>query len=131
MLYRCTVIIMYCVQAGGHHRLDSYAVHKHVEDMRESMEAAGDKLRHVLEYQQAMGVVTEVPVSQVPALSLYTDNPAMYSCCHYPVCTPPSTPLGCTCRTACSRSGSWRVAVRLSERRKMMSFSKLLSYQNG
>ena len=43
--------------------------------MTETMEAAGDRLRHVLEYQQAMGVVTEVPVSQVTLLSLYPDTP--------------------------------------------------------
>jgi hypothetical protein len=64
------------VQAGGHHSLDSYAVQKHIEDITESMEAARNRLSQVVEYQQAMGVVTEVPVSQVTMLSLYPDNPA-------------------------------------------------------
>ena len=64
------------MQAGGHHSLDSYAVQKHIEDITESMEAARNRLSQVVEYQQAMGVVTEVPVSQVTMLSLYPDNPA-------------------------------------------------------
>ena len=64
------------MQAGGHHSLDSYAVQKHIEDITESMEAARKRLSQVVEYQQAMGVVTEVPVSQVTMLSLYPDNPA-------------------------------------------------------
>ena len=63
------------MQAGGHHSLDSYAVQKHIEDITESMEAARNRLSQVVEYQQAMGVVTEVPVSQVTMLSLYPDTP--------------------------------------------------------
>eukprot|EP00090_Calanus_glacialis_P007205 TRINITY_DN15665_c0_g1_i5.p1 TRINITY_DN15665_c0_g1~~TRINITY_DN15665_c0_g1_i5.p1 ORF type:complete len:614 (+),score=153.85 TRINITY_DN15665_c0_g1_i5:23-1843(+) len=62
-----------CVKAGGHHSLDSYAVQKHIEDITESMEAARNRLSQVVEYQQAMGVVTEVPVSQLlPLPSVYT-----------------------------------------------------------
>ena len=120
------------MQAGGHHSLDSYAVQKHIEDITESMEAARNRLSQVIEYQQAMGVVTEVPVSQVTMLSLYPDNPVHVQLLPLTSVAPLYTPLGCTYRTAFSRSGSWRIAVMLSERRKMMQLlATLLSYQNG
>ena len=48
------------IQARKEVQLDLSVVAKHLENIREELQSASDKLKHVLDYHQALGLVTEV-----------------------------------------------------------------------